>query len=139
MVCMNMSPTLKKPRIKEIDHVFLDSLERWIEVPVFEEGDLSFITSQVDWSKQTLLDYKALLVDHIDLEPNIRASLRLPDVRNEVYDYIVTKNPGLQPEFALESGHEPYYTEQEKSIMEWFSSHKLKGKRPEVIGDGGKE
>lgn len=134
---MSTKSTLQKPRVKEIHSVYVDSLEKWIEIPVFEEQDLSRIYSQIDWSHQTDLDYKVLLVEHVDLESDVKASLRHPNVRNEIYNFIIAKNPGLKPKIASVSG-QPYYTEQESSsVMEWFASHKIHGRKPEVISDEG--
>lgn len=131
MVCLITGSILTKPRIKEIHSVFIDNLEEWIDVPVYDESDLSKIN--VDWDGLTMVEYKKLLIDHIDLEPRIKSQINSYIIRDEIYEQIIRKNPGLAPKLASVSG-QPYYTEQESSlVMDWFASHAIRGKKPEVI------
>lgn len=123
------------PKVREIHSVYIDNLEEWIDVPVYDDGDLGKITAGIDWDGLSLVEYKKLLINHIDLESRIRSRVNSYIVRDEIYEHIIRRNPGLKPKIATVSGL-PFYTpDQEESVREWFNSYKLRGTKPQIIQD----
>lgn len=123
------------PKVKEIHSVYIDNLEEWIDVPVYDDGDLGKITAGIDWDGLSLVEYKKLLINHIDLESRIRSRVNSYIVRDEIYEHIIRRNPGLKPKIATVSGL-PFYTpDQEESVREWFNSYKLRGTKPQIVQD----
>lgn len=128
---------LPRPRISEIHSVYIDSLEDWIDIPVFDEGDVKKLIAQINWDGLSLNDYKRMLIDTIELDPRIKSGLgdgfTSRSARNEVYDYIINKNPALQPKNAINSEEPLYNAIETRNVMEWFASKGVKGRPPEVI------
>ena len=126
-----MKSSYPKLNVNEIHSVYIDNLDEWIDVPVYEEKDVEKWVASLDWEGVTLIDYKRLLIENLDLESKVRNRVNSYAIRDEIYEIIVKKNPGLQLKNAVASS---FYSEVEvRNVQSWFASGKTKGRPPEVI------
>lgn len=123
---------LLRPRVNEVHSVYIDNLDEWIEIPVYITKDVEKIIKDVDFEGMTLVEYKKLMIETIDLEPKIRNQITSYAVRDEIYNFIIAKNPGLQ--FKNRESVDSIYTAVEsKAVLNWFASGGNTGTKPEVI------
>jgi hypothetical protein len=113
---------------------YLDHLESWVEVPVWNQTDLIGMVNEINWDELSLDDYKKLLVEHWpNLPMTVKTKLNNPAVRNELYDVLIHENWGLAPSEKL-APELPYYDEVSmKNVQLFFASNGSKGNPPDIV------
>lgn len=121
---------MKPLSVVEFKKHYLDTLEIWVEVPIWDQPALIGYVNEINWDELTLEEYKKLLVDHWPgLPKTVKNKLDNPVVKNELYDVLVYENWGLVP-----SENRSYYSEvQTKNVEQWFQSGGKKGQPPVVL------
>lgn len=122
---------LKRLRVLEIKKVYLDGLAEWVEVPVFNQDELIQLVNAVDWEGLDMRQYKKILTEHWPgLAPSVKAKIKNPTARNELYEVLINENWGLAPSVLAPDS----YSQVEKRNIElWFSSNKTRGRKPDVL------
>lgn len=111
----------------EVRKVYLDNLAEWIEVPVFDQEEVIRLVNDIDWEGLDMRAYKKTLIEHWPgLSATIKAKLKNPAVRDELYEALLHENWGLSPKSALlDSDNE--------DVRAWFATNKARGRKPDVI------
>ena len=124
---------LKHLRPLEIKKVFVDGLEEWVDVPVWNQEEVIRLVNDIDWEGLDMRMYKKTLLEHWPgLSASVNNKIKNPAARDELYDALVHENWALSPAEAL--GNVFTYTETEKdNVMAWFASSKVKGRAPVVL------
>lgn len=127
---------LNKLRIIEVKKIYVDGLEDWIEVPVWEQDELLKFVNEIDWDGLDMRQYKKMLVEHWPgLSASVKSKVKAPAARDELYDVLIHENWALKPSEAMSP--RSYYSEAEKNnVMAWFASAKVQGRPPEVLSNG---
>lgn len=125
---------LRQLQVIEIRKVYVDNLAEWVEVPVWDQEEIIRLVNDIDWDGLDMRQYKKLLTQHWPgLSPSVKAKLKNPAARDELYDVLIHENWGLRPSSVLEPSL--VYTKIEAdNVQEWFASHKVRGRPPDVLG-----
>lgn len=125
---------LKRLPILEVKKIYVDNLAEWIEVPIWEQDEIIKLVNEIDWDGLDMRQYKKILVDHWPgLSSSVKAKLKNPAARDELYEVLLHENWGLRPSRVIPS-EGTYYTRVEKTNVElWFASGKTHGRPPDVI------
>ena len=125
---------LRRLQVLEIKKIYVDNLAEWVEVPVFDQEELIRLVNEIDWTGLDMRQYKKMLVEHWPgLSPSIKARLKNPAARDELYDILIYENWGLAPSEALSPGRAIYTDTEAQNVELWFASGKVKGRPPFVI------
>lgn len=113
--------------------IYLDEIQEWVEVPVFDQEEIIRAVNDIDWDGLDMRQYKKLLVEHWPgLSMSVKAKLKNPAAREELYNVLINENWGLAPGSAL--NHSAYYNKIESdNVMAWFAGSKLQGRPPDVL------
>ena len=125
---------IKKLKPIDIKKVYVDALESWVEVPVFNQEEVIRLVNEVDWEGLDMRMYKKTLLEHWPgLSSSVKNKIKNPAARDELYDALVNENWGLAPAEALNS--QAYYSEVEsQNVQTWFrTGGKAAGRAPDVI------
>ena len=125
---------IKKLKPIDIKKVYVDALESWVEIPVFNQEEVIRLVNDVDWEGLDMRMYKKTLLEHWPgLSASVKNKIKNPAARDELYDALVHENWALSPAEALNS--KAYYTEVEaRNVETWFSTGgKAAGRAPDVI------
>ena len=125
--------SLKRLHILQHKKIYVDNLGEWIEVPVYDQKQLIELVNEINWNDLTVEEYKTLLVQNWPgLSNSVKAKLKNPAVRNELYDVLIHENWGLSPTEGSADGS--YYSEVElRNVELWFATKKVKGRQPDVL------
>jgi hypothetical protein len=123
---------LRRVQVLDIKKIYLDRLQEWVEVPVFDQGEIIKAVNDIDWDGLDMRQYKKLLVEHWPgLSPSVKTKLKNPVARDELYEVLIHENWGLRPGSTMGS----YYNKIESdNVLAWFASNKLQGRAPDVLG-----
>lgn len=124
-----MSPS--KINLLEIRNEYVDTLERWIEIYVFDQEDVAQMVSTIDLENMELAEYKNMLVSQwpgipVDVKQNMSQA-----ATDEIYTMILAANPSLHPRFV--SQIEEFGDPNEAAVKEWFASGGHAGNKPVIL------
>lgn len=124
---------LKRLHIQEIKKIYIDNLNEWVEVPVWDQEEIIRLVNEIDWEGLDMRQYKKMLVElWPGLSSSVKSKLKNPAARDELYEVLIHENWGLAPAEAL--GNQFVYTEiEKKNVEDWFASAKTKGRPPVVL------
>lgn len=118
----------------DIKKIYLDNIQEWVEVPIFDQQEIIKAVNDIDWDGLDMRQYKKLLVEHWPgLSLSVKTKLKDPAARDELYEVLVHENWGLAP--SVLASPTAYYTDLERvNVSTWFSSGGKKGVSPDVLG-----
>lgn len=129
-------------KVKEFQRQYVEGLEDFIEIAVFDEDDLKELMHKIDLTDIELSDFKKMVVNEWPGIPSLlRVRLSDDTIINEVYAKIVDANPLMHPKniFRIEAMNiEPELSDTDKRrIMLGFSSRNTTGTKVQVIQGNG--
>lgn len=123
--------------IIETKKIYLDQVEEWVDIPVWDQEELIKIVNLINWESLSLSEYKkALTSGWPGLSASAKARLKSSvAARDEFYTMIVRENWGLKPG-AAQNQKRPFYSEVElENVRLWFASNKVQGRQPLILGE----
>lgn len=125
---------LTRLKILDVHKVFIDNLECWVEMPIFDQEELIKLVNEIDWEELSMTDYKRIVVQGWPgLSSAAKVKLRTAAARDEFYNLIVKENWGLAPGAALDQQRPYYPLVESENVRLWFASHKAQGRGPDVL------
>lgn len=132
---------LRNSKVVDRKQYYIDSMERWLEIAVFDEDYLqSSIIADLDLTDMEIDTYRTeLLKKWPGFGYLARLAMSLdPTAQKEVYDLIVKENPCLHPRNVVQiQGVSDRITFEHEEIARWFRTLRAQGDRPEVIDGQG--
>lgn len=111
----------------EVRKVYVENLAEWIEVPVFDQEEVIRLVNDIDWEGLDMTAYKKTMIEYWPgLPATVKAKLKNPAVRDELYEVLLHENWGLSPKSAV--------LDSDQDVRMWFASNKARGRRPDVLG-----
>lgn len=127
--------------IQEFQKRYIESLETWIEIAVFDQDAFVRFIQSFDVEDKELSDYRQYVVENWPGIPSrYKRRLSEPKVVGEVYEEILHLNPAVHPKnvWALEPVEQAPEMDEEdkKKIMRAFASGGTLGPKIQVIHGG---
>lgn len=122
--------------IIETKKIYLDQVEEWVDIPVWDQEELIKIVNLINWESLSMSEYKkALTSGWPGLSASAKSRLKSSAAaRDEFYTMIVRENWGLAPGSAFTQ--RSFYSNVDiERVRLWFLSHGGQGRAPVVLSD----